>query len=437
VRIGHRGLPGRHQRVVGDDLAGGCLHHQQPAAAGAQLDGVADQAGGDRVAGRAEPHARQPVDLAGGHRAQAQPQRRQRPQQLTLGGQPLQWDGGDLRVRLSIDRNAPRLRRGGSGGQAGEWRLRHQQVPLGVTDQMLHDPLRLRVPALAEVRPEPVVSGQPHVVRRRDDHVGDHAALQTCHPVGQHHLRHPAQLLQALREQREGRLRPLIGGEPHEPVAAPGQHRAEQVQPALAAPVDDQHLPGRPHRGPAAAVMAGPPGALLRRDQPPEVPRRTRIARGPGRRQQPLGRDPTPGLVHPSGHQLSHRVEVALPPPALRTLTTRTMPLDDPPDRLWCGATHLGGPTVAAHLAVGGDDVHPFPRRLQWSPLGGAVTGWHRHHHRPGAHAPNRHERGAGTPTWPAGTCTWPPAETFSWPRTGNYLNFQPAAPGAMPVASC
>ena len=42
------------------------------------------------------------------------------------------------------------------------------------------------------------------------------------------------------------------------------------------------------------------------------------------------------------------------------------------------------GATVSAHLAVGKNDVHPFPRRLQWSPLGGAVTGWHRHRHRPG-----------------------------------------------------
>jgi hypothetical protein len=96
------------------------------------------------------------------------------------------------------------------------------------------------------------------------------------------------------------------------------------------------------------------------------------------------------------------------------------MPLDDPPDRLGCRATQLGGPAVAAHLAVGGDDVHPFPRSLQWGPLGGVVTGWHRHHHRSGAHAPKRHDqRGVGTSTWPpAGTCTWPPAGTFSWPRT-------------------
>ena len=262
-----------------------------------------------------------------------------------------------------------------AGGQVDERCLRDQQITLGVTDQVLHDPLRLWVPALAEVRPEPVAGGQPHVVRRRDDHVGDHAALQTRHPVGEHHLRHPAQLLEALREQREGRLRPLIGGEPYEPVAAPGQHRAEDVQPALAAPVDHQHLPGRPHRGPAAPVTGGAPGALLRRDQPTEVPRRARIARSPSRWQQPLGRDPAPGLVHPRGHQLSHRIVVALPLLALRTLTTRAMPLDDPPDRLGCGRAQLGGAAVAAHLAVGGDDVHPFPRRLQWSPLGGAVTG--------------------------------------------------------------
>jgi hypothetical protein len=131
-----------------------------------------------------------------------------------FGGQLLGRHRGDLAVSLPVDLRAPRPGRIVGYGQAGERRLRHQQVPLGVADQVLHDPLGLRVGGLAEVRPEPVVGGQPHVVRRRDDHIRDHAALQTRHPVGEHHLRHPAQLLETLREQREGRLRPLIGGEP-------------------------------------------------------------------------------------------------------------------------------------------------------------------------------------------------------------------------------
>src|SRR5665647_3630032 len=44
----------------------------------------------------------------------------------------------------------------------------------------------------------------------------------------------------------------------------------------------------------------------------------------------------------------------------------------------------------------------------------------HRHRHRPGLHAPARHdEQGVGTFTWPpAGTSSWPPAGTFSWPWT-------------------
>jgi hypothetical protein len=32
--------------------------------------------------------------------------------------------------------------------------------------------------------------------------------------------------------------------------------------------------------------------------------------------------------------------------------------------------------------------LHPFPRSLQWSPLGGAVTGWHRHRYRSGLTLP-------------------------------------------------
>ncbi len=48
------------------------------------------------------------------------------------------------------------------------------------------------------------------------------------------------------------------------------------------------------------------------------------------------------------------------------------------------GRGQHGRTTVSAHLTVGRNDVHTFPRKLQWSSLGGAVTGWHRHRHRAG-----------------------------------------------------
>ncbi len=65
--------------------------------------------------------------------------------------------------------------------------------------------------------PEPVVGGEPDVVRGRDDDIRDDAALQTAHPVGQHDLRDAAEDLEALGQhaQRGGLL--LIGGEPDEP----------------------------------------------------------------------------------------------------------------------------------------------------------------------------------------------------------------------------
>ncbi len=131
--------------------------------------------------------------------------------------------------------------------------------------------------------------------------------------------------------------------------------------------------------------MGGPPSLLLRSDQPPEVPRRARIARRPRRRQQPLRRDPALGGLHPRTDQLDHPVVVPPPRLALRPLPAGLVPLNHPPHRLGCRGAHLGSAAVAAHLAVGGDDVHPFPRRLQWSPLGGAVTGWHRHRYRSGS----------------------------------------------------
>ena len=68
------------------------------------------------------------------------------------------------------------------------------------------------------------VSGISVVRQRRyrhlgqlDDHlVRDRAALKAAHPVRQHRLRHPAEHLEALGQERQRRLRLLILREPDE-----------------------------------------------------------------------------------------------------------------------------------------------------------------------------------------------------------------------------
>ena len=140
---------------------------------------------------------------------------------------------------------------------------------------------------VAEVGPEPVVGGEPDVVRCRDHDIGDHVALQAGHPVGQHQLRDPAELLEALRQQSQRGGLLLVGSEPDEPVPRPGQHRAEHVHPPasddLGAPVDGQHLTRGPHRRtpPAGAGLPDAPLTLGVGDQPSEVPVRPLIAGRP------------------------------------------------------------------------------------------------------------------------------------------------------------
>ena len=129
------------------------------------------------------------------------------------------------------------------------------------------DALRLRIRGLTEVGPEPMMGGEPHVGAGRHDPVGDHPALQTPHPVGQHHPGHPTQDLEALREQPQRGVCALVTGEADEPHPRPGQHRAEHVQPTQHAPVDNQVLARGPHRRAAAAMMLGAPHRLLRGHQ--------------------------------------------------------------------------------------------------------------------------------------------------------------------------
>ena len=73
VLITHRRLAGRDQDMLGDDLPGAGHDDQQPPVISAQPDLRADQPDGHGVAGRGEPHARQPVHLAGDHASRCWP----------------------------------------------------------------------------------------------------------------------------------------------------------------------------------------------------------------------------------------------------------------------------------------------------------------------------------------------------------------------------
>src|SRR5262249_36262842 len=240
---------------------------------------------------------------------------------------------------------------------------------------------------------------------------------------------HPAPPTKPAARRPRRRLPPLVSGEPHEPDPRPGQHRAEHMQPALGAPVDHQVLTRRPHRRAAATAMPGSPLPLGRRHQPPEVPRRPRIPRGPRCRQQPLRRDPSRRRLHPCRDQLRDTVIVMAPRRAPRPATARLVPGDPPLHGLVRGAAGHSGTTISAHLAVGRNDVHPFPRRLQWKLPGRSGDWLTPPPWPPGPQPPGRHdERGMGTFNWPpAETSTWPHMGTFSWPRTmGPCYDFLP-----------
>ena len=269
--------------VVGHDLPGAGVHDQHPARAGDDVHARADQGHRDRVAGRPDPHAGQLVDLThdrGG--ADPQLQRRQRAQQQPFLGQALRRDRDDLRVHRRVDLGAPRL-----GGLVAAVRVelvvqqqRGEQVGFGVPDQVLHDPLRLGVGGFTEVWPETVMHCEPDIFGCRDNPVRHDATLQAAHPVGQHDLRYPAHLSEALAQHRQRRSGLLIGGEPHEPPPRPSQHRTEHVDPALGAPVNDQVLTRGPDRRAAAPVVLGPPVFLGLGDQAAEVPGRPFVPGG-------------------------------------------------------------------------------------------------------------------------------------------------------------
>jgi hypothetical protein len=229
------------QRMAGDLAA--VVDDHDLAAEREQLDLRADQPLRHRVAGRAETDTAEPVDLAQLPLPQRRPQRRQRAQRLPLTLEPLSRDSAGLRVAAAVDLGAP-----DDGGlvrlaERGERALGDEQVGLCVADQMLDDALRLGIRRFAEVGPEAVAEREADVLRVRHDHIGDGRRAQARHPVGDHDRRHPARLLEALRQQSQHRLPAPIRGEADEAPARPGQHRAEERERPLLSPVDHEVTP--------------------------------------------------------------------------------------------------------------------------------------------------------------------------------------------------
>jgi hypothetical protein len=137
----------------------------------------------------------------------------------------------------SIDLGAPHRGVGVEGSQinrlAGQRRFsqqRDREVVLGVAAQVFYDALRLRIRSVAKVRDEPVMGGEPYLIRCRDNNIGDYTTFQTAHPVSQDLGRNAADGLEGFGDHRQRGGGFLIGGEPHEPPPRIGQDCAEHQQ---------------------------------------------------------------------------------------------------------------------------------------------------------------------------------------------------------------
>jgi hypothetical protein len=206
------------------------------------------------------------------------------------------------------------------------------------------------------------VGGEAHVLGRGHHDVGHHAALEGAHAVDQHHVGDAARLLEALGQQPQRRRRLLVPGQAHEAPPAPGQHRAEDLPPALGGPVDHEVLARRGLPGPIDAALA-PPRLLGLGHGPAEVSSGARVASGPGHGQEPLGRDASVGGLHLLGDHRGDGVGVLGQLSARRVERfSRSAPLDHPLHRLVGRAAQGGRPSIGPHLLIGGNDVHPLPR---------------------------------------------------------------------------
>ena len=156
-------------------------------AGGGEGDLVADQPARHRVAGRPEPDTRQPVDLPA-DRPSAHSSRNDG-SGPSSGCSTASRSAGTAQISAwvsRVDLSAPHGGRAVGRSMIIEGLLRDHQVSLGIADQMLHHPLRLRIRRLTEVGPKPVVGGEADIIRGRHHHVGDHPRFQAAHPVRQH-----------------------------------------------------------------------------------------------------------------------------------------------------------------------------------------------------------------------------------------------------------
>lgn len=180
-----------------------------------------------------------------------------------------------LRIGFSVDID------GGADDRClGE--QRDGEVSLGIADELLHHTFRLRIVGVAEVRCEPVVRREPHVVRGWDYDVRDYAAFEACHSVGEYFRWHSVDRGERFGDQCQSGGGFFVDGEGHEPPPRVGHESAEQMQTADGGPVDDQIVARSPHCWAAAAVL-GPPFRFLLGDQAAEVAVRAVVAGGAGR----------------------------------------------------------------------------------------------------------------------------------------------------------
>ena len=282
-------------------------------------------------------------------------------QEVGLGDQALGRDRGDLRVQRGVHLGAP-----GSGGGVGllgigEAADGYDQIALGVAHQVLDHSLGLRVGLAAKVGAKAVVGGEAHVVVMGHHQPGDLVGAQAGHPIAQHHARHAADLLETLGDQSQRRRPPLIGGEAHEAVAAPGEHGAEHLQAAAGVQSITRCPPG-----------AGTQGRYTRRS------RRWRALASATSRRRLRAEPAYPAARATGSRRLAEiRPSVTLTRSATRSATWsvffwrswawwrdahRRAGARHPSHRLVGGAAQLRGGAIAAELVVGAHDLHPFPR---------------------------------------------------------------------------
>jgi hypothetical protein len=139
--------------VGGDELAP--VVHPDLAVSGDDVDRARHQFLGHRVAGGAEPHRRELVDLAGFAPMEGRSQRRQRVQERALVVETVERHGGDLGVNLAVDLGAPARSRGVGPQLVGPGAGGNDEVGLGVAAQGLDDTLGLGVSTLTEVGRKP------------------------------------------------------------------------------------------------------------------------------------------------------------------------------------------------------------------------------------------------------------------------------------------